>query len=67
METLLSLTKLPPTVIKLILPLGATINMDGTALYGCVAALFLIQIYGIKLLQPRRERGKPLVGNALPE
>lgn len=30
-----------------VLPLGATVNMDGTALYECVAALFLAQAYGI--------------------
>ncbi|WP_101758588.1 dicarboxylate/amino acid:cation symporter [Oceanicoccus sp. KOV_DT_Chl] len=32
-----------------VLPLGATINMDGTALYECVAAMFIAQAYGIDL------------------
>ncbi len=32
-----------------VLPLGATINMDGTALYEAVAALFIAQAYGIDM------------------
>lgn len=32
-----------------VIPLGATINMDGTALYQACAAIFLCQVYGIDL------------------
>lgn len=32
-----------------VLPLGATINMDGTALYECAAAMFIAQAYGLDL------------------
>lgn len=36
-------------VSSFVLPLGSTINMDGTALYECVAAIFISQAYGIEL------------------
>jgi len=36
-------------ISSFVLPLGATINMDGTALYECVAAMFIAQAYGIEL------------------
>ncbi|HSH45541.1 MAG TPA: dicarboxylate/amino acid:cation symporter [Longimicrobiales bacterium] len=36
-------------VSSFVLPLGATINMDGTALYQAVATMFIAQIYGIPL------------------
>jgi Na+/H+-dicarboxylate symporter len=36
-------------VSSFVLPLGATINMDGTALYQAVAVMFIAQIYGLPL------------------
>lgn len=36
-------------ITSFVLPLGSTINMDGTALYECVAAIFIAQAYGIDL------------------
>ena len=39
----------PDKVASFVLPLGATINMDGTALYQGVCALFIAQAFGIPL------------------
>jgi Na+/H+-dicarboxylate symporter len=36
-------------ISSFVLPLGATVNMNGTALYECVAAIFISQAYGIEL------------------
>jgi Na+/H+-dicarboxylate symporter len=40
---------IPKRIVNFIVPLGATVNMDGTALYEAVAALFIAQAYGIDL------------------
>ncbi|MGB5335710.1 MAG: dicarboxylate/amino acid:cation symporter [Woeseiaceae bacterium] len=36
-------------ISSFVLPLGATVNMNGTALYECAAAVFLAQAYGLEL------------------
>ncbi len=38
-----------PQVSGFVLPLGCTVNMNGTALYECVAAMFIAQAYGVEM------------------
>lgn len=38
-----------PEISSFVLPLGATINMDGTAIYQAVATVFIASCYGISL------------------
>jgi len=49
MEAVESKSGVSNKISSFTLPLGATINMDGTALYECVAAIFIAQAYGQSL------------------
>jgi DAACS family dicarboxylate/amino acid:cation (Na+ or H+) symporter len=44
----------PPAIAGFVLPLGATMNMNGTALYEGVTVLFLAQVFGIELALPQQ-------------
>jgi Na+/H+-dicarboxylate symporter len=49
MECVRDNAKVSNRTASFVLPLGATVNMDGTALYECVAAMFIAQAYGLEL------------------
>jgi Na+/H+-dicarboxylate symporter len=49
MEAVTKNSKVSEKISSFVLPIGATINMDGTALYECVAVIFIAQVYGIGL------------------
>jgi Na+/H+-dicarboxylate symporter len=42
-------SKVSKKIAGFTLPIGATVNMDGTALYECVATIFIAQVYGFEL------------------
>lgn len=45
--------RVSPRTCGFVLPLGATVNMDGTALYEAVAAIFIAEAYGVPLAGPQ--------------
>ncbi len=47
MEAVTENSKVSSKISSFVLPIGATVNMDGTALYECVAVIFIAQVYGI--------------------
>lgn len=49
MERVTEHLKVPKEVASFVLPVGATINMDGTSLYQAVAAVFIAQAFGLDL------------------
>jgi Na+/H+-dicarboxylate symporter len=49
MEAVIDKNKIDKRAGSFVLPLGSTINMDGTALYEAVAAIFIAQLYGLDL------------------
>jgi proton glutamate symport protein len=49
METCEQKLGVPKQITSFVLPLGATINMDGTSMYQAVATVFIAQVYGIDL------------------
>lgn len=40
---------MPPAIAGFVVPLGATMNMNGTALFEGVTVLFLAQVFGVSL------------------
>jgi proton glutamate symport protein len=49
MDNLENRAGVPNKYTSFVLPLGATVNMNGTALYECMAAMFIAQAYGLEL------------------
>lgn len=54
LECLEKNAKVSPRIAGFVTPLGATVNMDGTALYECAVVMFIAQLYGISLDIPQQ-------------
>jgi Na+/H+-dicarboxylate symporter len=52
MKAVTETSKVSKKIASFVLPIGATVNMDGTALYECVAVIFIAQVYGFELTFP---------------
>ena len=37
------------SISNFLIPVGATVNMDGTAIYQCISTLFIAQVYGMEM------------------
>ncbi len=49
MECAVDRARVRREAVEFVIPLGATVNMDGTALYEAVAAIFIAQVLGVEL------------------
>jgi len=49
MKTAEDKLKISPSVSNFLIPVGATINMDGTAIYQSISTLFIAQAYGLEM------------------
>ena len=49
MKAVTETSRVSKKIASFVLPIGATVNMDGTALYECVAVIFIAQVYGFEL------------------
>ncbi|MCX4027770.1 dicarboxylate/amino acid:cation symporter [Endozoicomonas sp. SM1973] len=49
LETAENKLNIPPHIAKFVIPLGATVNMTGTALYQSIAVVFLSQVFSVQL------------------
>ncbi|KAI8787280.1 excitatory amino acid transporter 3-like [Biomphalaria glabrata] len=49
MDCLVNKNKINLNIVRFVIPVGTTVNMDGTALYEAVACLFIAQVNGLDL------------------